>query len=97
MKGAGIRIAQDSELRGRMNADKTTAATDAHYENPGPTPNIRGIEPNTNPSNGEPCPPQHGSADEHGSMVDTPDHSVGIPYRTYPLTTSGREPNGRDS
>lgn len=76
------RPATDNELRGRLNKEKTMAADGAHYENPGPTKNIRGIEPNTARDKGKPNEKQTGSGDEHGSMVHTPDHVQGHSFQT---------------
>lgn len=39
--------------------------------NPGPTPNLRGVEPNTGRDKGQPNPPQRGTAGHHG------DHAPG--------------------
>jgi hypothetical protein len=42
------------------------------YENPGPTTNLRGVEPNTASHRGEPNPEQHGSHGPIGDYVHDP-------------------------
>jgi len=42
------------------------------YENPGPTPNLRGVEENTNMSKGTENPEQHGSAGDISDYVHDP-------------------------
>jgi hypothetical protein len=56
--------ATDAEMRGRtLNQDYTVRPTAMGYRNPGETPNLRGVEPNTNMSDGE----------SQGEVPDTPD------------------------
>ena len=50
----GVRSATDSELRGREHESRSLG-TNAGYRNPGATPNLRGVQPNTAMTNGFPC------------------------------------------
>lgn len=42
------------------------------YVNPGPTDNLRGVEPNTNPHKGTPNPEQQGTGGKHGDHTAPP-------------------------
>jgi hypothetical protein len=44
------------------------------FVNPGPTPNLRGVEPNTARHKGTPNPEQHGSHGPIGDYVHDPGH-----------------------
>jgi hypothetical protein len=63
------------------------------YENPGVTPNLRGVEPNTAMHKGTPNPQQEGSHGPIGDYVHDPGkgdadnhYGHGIPTPTVPLT-----------
>ena len=56
------------------------------FENPGPTDNLRGVEPNTANDRGTPNPPQSGTAGHHGNHApgqaaagDTHGHGIPTP------------------
>ena len=51
---ASTPIATDAEMRGRtLDDDFTLSPARQFYENPGATPNLRGVEANTNPGKGD--------------------------------------------
>jgi hypothetical protein len=49
----GVRVATDSELRGRVQESRAMGV-EAGFRNPGATPNLRGVEANTARSKGTP-------------------------------------------
>ena len=50
------------------------------FVNPGPTDNLRGVEPNTAPGRGTPNPPQHGTTDHHGAHSGDLSGTSGDPH-----------------
>ena len=50
------------------------------FENPGPTPDLRGVEPNTQPSRGTPNPHQQGTAGHHGAHSGDLSGTSGDPH-----------------